>query len=369
MQHPLTIDSAEIRLIRLPLIHSFTTSTGTMHHKVFPLLTLRSGALEGYGEGVMDPLPDYLDDTIAATMHLASEAILPAIIGQHFDNPALLGRLLAPWRGHWMAKAMFEMAFWDLWAKALGLPLASLLGGVRAAVPVGVSLGIDELEATVEKAVDHAARGYRRIKLKIEPGHDLALVRAVRAALPETAMTVDANTAYTLSDMAVMHGLDELRLDYIEQPLAYDDIHDHATLQARLRTPICLDESIRSAADARKALQTGAARVINIKLGRVGGHGEARRIHDVAAAFGAPVWCGGMLEAGIGRAHNIHMATQPNFILPGDTSSASRYFHTDIVNEPLETENGMMPVPPGPGIGVTLNRAFLDTVTTDRIDR
>jgi O-succinylbenzoate synthase len=363
MHHPLTIDSAEIRLIRLPLIHSFTTSTGTMHHKVFPLLTLRSGDLEGYGEGVMDPLPDYLDDTISATMTLAQDAILPAILGQSFDNPAMLERLLAPWRGHWMAKAMFEMAFWDLWAKSLGLPLASLLGGVRGAVPVGVSLGIDDIDATVQKARDHVAQGYRRIKLKIKPGHDLALVGAVRAALPGVALTVDANTAYTLADMGVMHGLDAMGLDYIEQPLAYDDIHDHATLQSRMRTSICLDESIRSASDARKALQTGAARIINIKVGRVGGHGEARRVHDVAAAFGAPVWCGGMLEAGIGRAHNIHMAAQPNFTLPGDTSSASRYFQTDIVNEPLETKDGLMPVPPGPGIGVTLNRAFVETVT------
>ncbi len=369
MSRPLLIDSAEIRLIRLPLIHSFTTSTGTMHHKVFPLLTLRSGDLEGYGEGVMDPLPDYLDDTIPAAMDFADKVLLPAIIGQGFDNPAMLEQVLTPWRGHWMAKAMFEMAFRDLWAKSLGLPLATLLGGVRRAVPVGVSLGIDDIAATVKKAQDHAEQGYRRIKLKIQPGHDLDLVAAVRAALPDIALTVDANTAYSLSDMDVMHGLDAMGLDYIEQPLAYDDLHDHATLQARMRTAICLDESIRSPADARKALQTDAARVINIKVGRVGGYAEALRIHDIAAAFGVPVWCGGMLEAGIGRAHNIHLASLPNFTKPGDTSSASRYFRTDIVNEPLEVEGGLMPVPPGPGIGVTLNRDFVQEVTTDRIER
>jgi len=369
MTHSLTVESAEIRLIRLPLINPFTISSGTMHDKVFPLLTLRSGQLEGYGEGVMDPLPSYLEDTTPAALDLAEKVLLPAIVGQSFGNPALFEHLLAPWRGHWMAKAMFEMAFRDLWAKSLGLPLASVLGGVRSAVPVGVSLGIDDIDATVKKAEDHAAQDYRRIKLKIKPGHDVELVRAVRDALPDTPLTVDANAAYALSDMDVMYGLDALRLDYIEQPLAFDDLHDHAALQARLRTSICLDESIRSAMDARKALQTDAARVINIKVGRVGGFGEALRIHDVAAAFNAPVWCGGMLEAGVGRAHNIHLASLPNFILPGDTSSSSRYFHTDIVNEPLETNSGMMPLPPGPGIGVTLNRTFIKESTTECIER
>ncbi|MFX0547492.1 o-succinylbenzoate synthase [Roseovarius sp. S1116L3] len=369
MTPSLTVESAEIRLIRLPLINPFTISSGTMHHKVFPLLTLRSGKLEGYGEGVMDPLPSYLEDTIPAALDLAENALLPAVVGQSFDNPAVFERVLAPWRGHWMAKAMFEMAFRDLWAKSLGLPLATVLGGVRSAVPVGVSLGIDDIDCTVKKAQDHAAQGYRRIKLKIKPGHDVELVRAVRDALPNTPLTVDANAAYSLSDMDVLYGLDTMRLDYIEQPLAYDDLHDHATLQARLRTSICLDESIRSAMDVRKALQTDAARVINIKVGRVGGFAEALRIHDVAAAFNAPVWCGGMLEAGVGRAHNIHLASLPNFILPGDTSSSSRYFHTDIVNEPLETDNGLMPLPSGPGVGVTLNRAFIEETTTACIER
>ena len=369
MSHTLTIDSAEIRLVQLPLINPFTISSGTMYNKVFPLLTLRSGDLEGYGEGVMDLLPNYLEDTIPGALDLSEKAILPSIVGQSFDNPAMFREVLAPWRGHWMAKAMFEMSFWDLWAKSLDLPLGTLLGGVRRAVPVGVSLGIDEIDATVKKAEDHVAQGYQRIKLKIKPGHDLELVRAVRDALPDTPLTVDANTAYSLSDMNLMYALDRLKLDYIEQPLAYDDLHDHATLQSRLRTAICLDESIRSAKDARKALETDAARVINIKVGRVGGFSEALRIHDVAAAFGVPVWCGGMLEAGVGRAHNIHLASLPNFTLPGDTSSSSRYFKTDIVNEPLETERGVMAVPSGPGIGVTLNRDFLNASTTWSTER
>jgi O-succinylbenzoate synthase len=267
-----------------------------------------------------------------------------------------------------MSKAMVDMAYWDLWAKSLNLPLSTLLGGTGDAVPVGISLGIDDIATTVEKAIRHHAEGYKRIKMKIMPGHDLELVAAVRAALPDAKISVDANTAYTLADMRVLSALDAFDLEYIEQPLAPDDLHDHAVLQGRLRTPLCMDESIRSAADARKALSNDATRVINIKVGRVGGHLEARRIHDIAAAWDVPVWCGGMLEAGIGRAHNIHLATLPNFRKPGDTSSSSRYFHRDIVLERLESENGMMQVPEGPGIGVRLDRDHLATVTEEIFD-
>ncbi|MFN4142131.1 o-succinylbenzoate synthase [Aestuariivirga sp.] len=359
----LRIESAELRLVRLPLLTPFTIATGTMQEKVFPLLILRSGGLEGYAEAVMDPLPDYLEETIPSGMALLRDVLLPQIVGRRFASPAAVESLLSPWRGHYMTKAVVEMALWDLWAKSLGLPLKALLGGEKEGVEVGVSLGIGTVADTVARAEKHLALGYRRIKLKIMPGHDIALVGAVRKVLPDAHLTVDANSAYTLADMDVMLALDEFGLDYIEQPLAWNDIHDHATLQARLKTAICLDESIRSAADTRKALASGAARVINIKVGRVGGHLEARRIHDVTAAWSLPVWCGGMLEAGIGRAHNIHLSTLPNFTKPGDTSSASRYFARDIVNEPLETHDGVMPVPQGPGIGVTLDWKFLDTVT------
>ena len=360
---PLRIESAELRIVRLPLLTPFTIATGTMHEKLFPLLTLRSGGLEGYAEGVMDPLPDYLDESIAGGMALLREVLLPQIVGKRFANPAALDRLLAPWRGHYMTKAMVEMAFWDLWAKSLRLPLKVLLGGDKDRVEVGVSLGIGPLEGTIERVRSHLEQGYRRIKLKIMPGHDVSVVAAVRGAFPDAHLTVDANSAYTLADMAVMHALDDFSLDYIEQPLAWDDIHDHAVLQARLRTPICLDECIRTAADARKALQSGATRVVNIKVGRVGGYQEARRIHDLCAAWTYPVWCGGMLESGIGRAHNIHLSTLPNFRKPGDTSSSSRYFAKDIVNEALEAVNGNMTVPEGPGIGVSLDRVFLDKAT------
>lgn len=361
-----TVDGAELRLVRLPLINPFTISTGTMTDKVFPLVTLRAGGLEGYAEGVMDPLPDFLEETIAGAMDLIGEAILPAMIGRRFDNPAEVGRLLAPWRGNRMALAAVEMAFWDLWAKWLDLPLKTVIGGSGEAVDVGVSLGIGPVDGTVERVRAHVAQGYKRIKLKIMPGHDIELLEAVRAAFPTVKLSVDANSAYRLSDFAVLGRLDDFRLEYVEQPLAHDDMTDHAALQARLRTPVCLDESIRTVGHARRALQMDATRVINIKVGRVGGFAEAIRIHDIATAYDVPVWCGGMLEAGIGRAHNIHLSTLPNFRKPGDTSSASRYFHRDIIVEKLETADGRMPVPPGAGIGVTLDRDFLDTVTLSR---
>lgn len=364
---PLRIDSASVRLVRLPLLTPFTVSNGTAYEKVFPLLVLRSGGLEGYAEGVVDPAPEFLEETVSGSLALLRETLLPSIVGRSFANPEELEQVLIPWRGNQMTKALVEMAFWDLWAKSLGLPLKTLLGGLRDAVAVGVSLGIEDIAATVGKARHHHALGYRRIKMKIKPGHDVALVAAVREALPDAALSVDANTAYTLADLAVMRRLDAFDLEYIEQPLAHDDLHDHAALQGRIRTAICLDESIRSPRDARQAIQIDATRVVNIKVGRVGGHLEARRIHDICAAASVPVWCGGMLESGLGRAHNIHMSTMANFRKPGDTSSISRYFAHDIVNERMEVENGLMPVPMnGPGIGVTIDWDFLDTVTLSR---
>lgn len=360
---PLGIDGADLRLVRLPLVTPFTIATGTMHEKIFPLLTLKADGLEGHAEGVMDPLPDYLEETVSGAMDLLRGALLPQVLGKSFENPHQLARALEPWRGNMMARATVEMAYWDLWAKSLDLPLKTVLGGSGDAVDVGVSLGIGPIEDTLTRVADHLAQGYKRIKLKIKPGHDLRLLAAVRAEFPDIHLTADANSAYTLADSPLLARLDAFDLDYIEQPLAWNDIHDHAVLQRRIRTPICLDESIRSPEDARKALQADAARVINIKVGRSGGHVNAIRIHDLSAAFSVPVWCGGMLESGIGRAHNIHLSTLANFTRPGDTSSSSRYFHRDIVEEKLETVDGRMPVPSGPGIGVRLDRDFLESVT------
>ncbi|MEN9754878.1 MAG: o-succinylbenzoate synthase [Pseudomonadota bacterium] len=360
------IDEAELRIVRLPLLKPFTISTGTMHDKTFPLLILRGEGLEAYAESVVDPLPDYLEETIASGMVLLRDVYLPQIVGKRFEHPHALEPILSPWRGHYMTKAVVEMAFYDLFAKSLKQPLQTYLGGSGDRVNVGVSLGIMPLEETIAKTQEHLDKGYKRIKLKIMPGHDVKIVEAIRERFPDCPLSVDANSAYTLGDMHVMRALDCFRMDYIEQPLAHDDLHDHATLQKEIITPICLDESIRTAAHARKALTTDATRVINVKVGRVGGYGEAIRIHDLAESFSVPVWCGGMLESGIGRAHNIHLSTLRNFKKPGDTSSASRYFPRDIIHEKLETENGTMPVPQGLGIGVTLDWDFLETVTLSK---
>ncbi|HCY98914.1 MAG: o-succinylbenzoate synthase [Rhodobacterales bacterium RIFCSPHIGHO2_02_FULL_62_130] len=360
---PLRIDGATLRLVRLPLVTPFTIATGTMTEKVFPLLTLRAGGLEGHAEGVMDPLPDYLEETVAGAMDLLAKVLLPQVLGQSFAHPAALARAFAPWRANFMARATVEMAFWDLWAKSLNLPLQTVLGGEGDAIDVGVSLGIGPVPDTLTRVAAHLQQGYKRIKLKVKPGHDIGLLRAVRDTFPDAHLTVDANCCYTLADSDLIRRMDDFALDYIEQPLAWDDIHDHATLQKRIRTPLCLDECIRTVDHARKALQTDAARVINIKVGRVGGHSAALQIHDLCQPFQVPVWCGGMLESGIGRAHNIHLSTLPGFTKPGDTSSASRYFTQDIIEQKLETEGGRMPVPQGPGIGVSLDLDYLRCAT------
>ncbi|GAB6933417.1 o-succinylbenzoate synthase [Calditerricola satsumensis] len=358
------IEAAELRVLRLPLKFRFETSFGVLTERTILLLTLFSDGLEGYAEGVMERLPLYREETVDSAWYLLRDVVLPRVVGKSFPNPESLVEALKPLRGNRQALAMVEMAFWDLWAKGLGVPLWQLLGGVRTAIPVGVSLGIQlSLAATVEAVERAAAQGYKRVKLKIKPGWDVAVVAAVRERFPDLDLTVDANAAYTLAQETVFIALDEFRLTYIEQPLSYDDLVDHAKLQARLKTPLCLDESILSPEDARKALELRACGVINIKVARVGGHLAARRVHDIAQAFGAPVWCGGMLEAGVGRAHNLHLSTLAGFTLPGDTSSASRYWAEDIVNEPLEAENGVVPVPAGPGIGVTLNRDVVARVT------
>lgn len=358
------IDSAELRIIRLQLLRPFETSFGVETERTIPLLTLFSQGLEGYGEGVMEVLPLYREEYVSGAVALLKEALLPRVLRTALQTPQDVLDRMAMFRGNRMSKALVEMAFWDLWAKSLNLPLGRLLGGSREAIPVGVSLGIQKtLEATREQIQKHLDQGYQRIKLKIKPGWDTNLIGYIRKEFPQATLTVDANSCYSLAELHILRDLDQYQLDYIEQPLAYDDLIDHAKLQAQLKTAICLDESILSPEDARKGLKIGAGRVINIKVGRVGGHLEARRVHDVAQSFGAPVWCGGMLESGIGRAHNIHLATLPNFTKPGDTSSSSRYWKQDIINEPLETRGGFMPVPQGVGIGVTLNRPFLDSLT------
>lgn len=358
------IERIELREVSVKLRFRFETSFGVEQDLRKVVLTAYSEGLRGYGEATAGNSPGYSYETVDTVWSTLTQHIIPRVIGKDYATPAQLLADLNTIRGHNMAVAALENAFWDLQAKAAGVPLWVLLGGRRTQIPVGASIGVQgSLEQTVEQAQKHAAEGYKRLKFKIKPGWDVAPLQAVREALPEMALTVDANSAYRLTDARVFQQLDELGLDYIEQPLAHDDLIDHAQLQALLTTPICLDESIHSPEDARKGLQIGAGRVINIKQARTRGLLAARRTHDVALSFAAPVWCGGMLELGIGRATNLQLSSLEGFTLPGDTSSASRYWDEDIVEPLLDAKNGVQHIPEGAGIGVTIKEDVLERLS------
>ena len=359
------IDEVELRIVRLPYRSPFKTSFGEEAEKHALIVTVRSEGVEGYGEGVMDPFPMYREETLPGAQHLLRNAFAPDLLANGCDHPSeLVAGRWARWRGNPMAKTALELAVWDCFARQRGVPLRSLLGGERITIPVGASLGMTAtIEQTVDNVTRHVEQGYQRVKLKIEPGWDIDLLAAVRAVHPDIELTVDANSAYTLDMTDALHRIDGFGLHYIEQPLHWDDMVDHAALALMLQTPICLDETLTSPARVKAALDLQACSVVNLKVGRVGGLQATRDIHDMCVARDVPMWCGGMLETGIGRAHNIHLATMPGFVYPGDTASASRTYARDITEQQLEATNGWMPVPEGPGIGVTLDRAFLDEVT------
>lgn len=362
----LTIERIELRELPLRLKFPFRTSFGVEQDLRVFLVSITANGVTGIAECTAGESPGYSYETVDTAWNIIENFVAPKLLGKSFTTAAELLYELRFVRGHNMAVAAVEMAFWDAKAKQLGVPLWSLLGGIKRPIPVGISLGIqDSVEETVDLARQAVADGYNRVKLKIEPGWDVQPVSGVREAFPDISLTVDANSAYRLTDSAALRRLDEYHLDYIEQPLAYDDLVDHAELQAQIDTAICLDESIHSADDARKGLTIGSGRVINVKVARVRGFREALAVHDIAQSFGAPVWCGGMLETGIGRAANLHLSSLPNFRMPGDTSSASRYWVQDIINEPLEAVDGMQTIPEhGPGIGVSLNTEMVERITT-----
>ena len=357
------IDQIELRVIRLPYRTPFKTSFASESQKTTVIVTVRSEGVEGYGEGVMDPLPMYREETLTGALGLLRDALVPDLLANGCSHPSELLDRWARWRGNPMAKTSVELAVWDCYSRQQGVPLRTLLGGERTEILVGASLGMNPIPQTVESVEWHIAEGYRRVKLKIEPGWDRDMLAAVRAVAPSIELTVDANSAYTLDDTALLQSFDEFGLKYIEQPLHWDDLVDHAALAPKLSTPICLDESLTSVARVRAALDLGACSVVNVKVGRFGGITSVQRVHDLCVARDVPLWCGGMLETGIGRAHNIHLATMPGFVYPGDTASASRTYAKDIVEQQLEAANGIMPVPEGAGIGVTLDRPFLESVT------
>jgi o-succinylbenzoate synthase len=364
-----TIDRLQLRLVRLPLVAFFETSFGRIDGRTFILVCVEGDGIAGIGECVADVDPFYSPETNVTAWHVLKDFLAPLVLGRTFSHPRDVFPALARVRGHNMAKAAVEMAAWDLAARQAGVPLSHLLGGTRREIASGVSIGIqDSVEQLLEKIAKELAAGYQRIKIKIKPGWDTAVVEAVRSRFPAVPLMVDANAAYTLDDGDRLATLDRFSLMMIEQPLDYDDLRDHAVLQRRLTTPICLDESIHSPRAAREAIDIGACRIINIKPGRVGGHAESMRVHDVCAGHGVPVWHGGMLESGIGRAHNIHLASLPNFSIPGDIAASRRYFVPDLIEPAIDVSAaGTIAVPTAPGIGVTINWDRLKAGTIEQL--
>ena len=359
----------ELFLVALPLAGPFRTSLGEETRKECVLVRLETVDAVGWGECVAGPRPDYSEEFNAGAWLVLRDHLAPLLFEAGVADPEVVDRVLAPVRGHPMAKAALVMAVLDAWLRAHAQSLAGYLGAVQDHVACGVSIGIaPSTDALLEQVRGYLAEGYRRIKLKIEPGLDVERVAAVREAFPSIALSVDANAAYRLDDAEVFRALDRYGLLMIEQPLHHDDLLEHAELQRRIETPICLDESIRSAAHARAALELGACRIINVKQGRVGGLLEAARVHDLARERGVPVWCGGMLETGIGRAANLALAALPGFTLPGDIS-ASRRCWVDDLTEPFElAPDGTMAVPRGSGLGVEPRpeRLAETTIRTER---
>lgn len=351
------IDSLTLHHLRMPLASPFETSFGRLVERECILIVLESDGLTGYGECVADHDPGYSYETTGTAWHILEDFIAPLILGKDVVDAADYQRRVASIRGHPLAKAGVEMALWDLRGKRAGKSLKEMLAGRRERVEVGVSVGIQESSAALVRTVaGYVEQGYRRVKIKIKPGRDVVEARALRQAFPDLRLQVDANSAYTLESARALLSLDDLDLLLIEQPLYEDDLWDHRELQKQLRTPICLDESILSPRHARCALEMQACRIINIKPGRVGGLSQAVAVHDLCRARGVPVWCGGMLETGVGRASNLAIASLPGFTLPGDISASARYFRRDIIHERFTLNpDSTIDVPAGPGLGVTID--------------
>ncbi len=350
------LESLTVRELRLDLKYPFETSFARVHDQRFLLLTLMVDGVPGYSECVADTVPGYSAETVRTAEHMIRDFLWPIARSSDYAHPDEVLPSFRRIRGNNMAKAALEMAVWEAFARIGGQSLAGALGGVRERTNSGVSIGIqDTVEQLLERIGIELASGYQRIKIKIKPGWDVDVVRRVRERYPDMPLMVDANSAYTLAEREMLRELDRFDLMMIEQPLAHDDMWDHARLQRELATPICLDESVRSVDDARRALEMGACRIINIKAGRVGGLSAARDISELARSHDIPVWCGGMLESGIGRAHNIHLSSLPGFTLPGDVAASERYFTEEIIEPPVRVDpDGSLPVPRGAGIGFAL---------------
>ncbi|HEX4229447.1 MAG TPA: o-succinylbenzoate synthase [Bryobacteraceae bacterium] len=363
------VDKIILRQIRMPLVHFFETSFGRTHHRDIVLVEAFAGGVSGWGEVTAGENPFYNEEWTGSVWPLLIDYAAPRVLHYRFETAADVNARTAHIRGHNMARGGLEAAVWDLQARLNNEPLWKTIGGgARREIPCGVSIGIqDTVEQLLQKIGTELDAGYQRIKMKIKPGWDVDVIARVRERFPAIKLMADANSAYTLNDCAHLKKLDDFYLMMIEQPLAHDDIIDHAMLQAALATPICLDECIRSAHQAGQAIGMKAGGIINIKLGRVGGFAEAKRVHDVCHTSNVPVWCGGMLESGIGRAHNIALSTLPNFVLPGDVSASKRYWKRDIIVPPVEVSSqGTIAVSDAPGFGYDLDLDYLESLVVRR---
>ncbi len=361
------IKSIELIEINLPLVHFFETSFGRTYERRIILVRVEDAdGADGWGEVTCGEVPGYSDEWTDSAWVTAEKILAPMVVGREYDSAADVWELMKWVRGHRMAKAGIETACWDLEAKKLGVPLWKHLGGVNRTIECGVSIGIqDSIDELLEKVRVEVEAGYKRIKIKISPRWDYDVIKAVRKEFGEILLMGDANSAYTLDDIDKLKSLDEFDLMMLEQPLPHDDIVDHAKLQAQIKTPICLDEPIKSPEDARKAIELKSGKIINLKNGRVGGHTQSKLVEKVCREAGIPVWCGGMLESGIGRAHNIAIATLAGYTMPGDVSASKRYWHEDIIEPAVEVSaEGTITAPDATGIGFEINKARIAKVTT-----
>jgi len=362
------IERVELLLLRLPYVHFFETSFGREEEREFILVKVHSGGICGYGEVVADRSPLYSYETTSTAWSVLKDFLIPLVIEYSLSDPQAFHEEAKKYRGHPMAKAGLELALWDIQGKRDGKPLWKIYGGVKKEIPSGVSIGIqDSVSELLERIQSFIEEGYQRIKIKIKPGWDGEVLKEIRKTFPELALQADANGAYSLSDKETLKRLDEFNLLMLEQPFPPYDLWDHSRLQKELETPVCLDESIISVDSARKASEMKSCRIINIKVGRVGGIVESHKIHDFCQEKNIPVWCGGMLESGIGRAHNIHLATLPNFRLPNDLSASKRYYEEDLIEPQIEvSRTGTIRVPESPGIGVSPQEHRIERATLKR---
>ncbi|PAE21196.1 o-succinylbenzoate synthase [Bacillus sp. 7504-2] len=363
------IKQVVLHRLQMQLKAPFATSFGTMKDKEFFIIEMVDEAgFRGFGESVAFISPWYTEETVTTVEHIMKDFLIPLLFHAPINHPDDVSVRFSPIKRNNMAKAALEGAVWDLYAKRKKLPLATCLGGGKTTIDVGISIGIQStIEELLRKIEQYALEGYKRVKLKVKPGYDLEVLKEVRRAFPNLPLMADANSAYTLNDIAHLQRFDDFNLLMIEQPLGQDDIVEHAKLQKELQTPICLDESIYSLDDAKLAIELGACQIINVKVGRVGGLTEAKKINDYCKVHNIPIWCGGMLEAGIGRAHNIAVTALDQFILPGDTSPSNRYWEKDIVVPEVKMEQGVIQVPTTPGIGYEIDWATVEKYRVERL--